>query len=143
MIPTELIPLTIVHVVLALSSLGLLISTLLSLVPQAQQVLRVISLSLLISSIYLEGAHSNQDKWEKRVLEVKMQMEEVKAQSEKSNRQLAEQLEISKKNVHDVTQRNLDKIKDLAAQLDQQCKIQDEVINVMNNAAMNKTGDEK
>lgn len=148
MIPTELFPAIVVHGILIGSIVGFVLSSLLGFFPHPyastlQKVVRTLSLVALVFSIYLEGSLSNQEKWEKRVLEAEVRAAEMEAKSEKANRELVEQLSAEKIKTNQVVNTNLDKIKELAKQLDANCRIDQSVISVINNAAKNQTGESK
>lgn len=148
MIPSELFPAIVVHGILIGSIVGFVLSSLLGFFPHPyasalQKVVRTLSLVALVFSIYLEGSLSNQEKWEKRVLEAELKAAQIKAESETANRKLVEELSAEKIKTNKVVQDNLDKIKDLAQQIDTQCKIEQSVINVINDAAKNRVGETK
>lgn len=99
--------------------------------------LKFVAVLILTFGVFFEGAKLNQVEWELKVAEAEKQVLESNAKAEEATRKLAEELAKKDKEILVNKSYYKKKLKDLAGQLDKQCKIDQPVIDILNNAAAN------
>jgi translation elongation factor EF-Tu-like GTPase len=88
MLLLEFLPNWVFHVLLIVGVLGLLASVVLKFIPVIKTYdfpVKVISILLIMTGVWFDGAMSNQAAWEARVAEMQVKVAEAEAQSEKTN----------------------------------------------------------
>jgi len=109
MLLLEFLPNWVFHVLLIVGVLGLLSSVVLKFIPVIKTYdlpVKVISILLIMTGVWFEGAISNQAAWEARVAEMQVKVAEAEAQSEKTNvkiiTKVVKQLELVRERGQDV-----------------------------------------
>lgn len=128
------------HIIVLVSILGIIATFIFSFIPFISNYAKPIQLVLIVTlafGIFFEGALSNQKEWELKVAKAELEVAEAKAAAETANVKLAE--EIAKKDKQIVVNTAIYKkrLKDLSEKLNKQCVVDNEVIDVLNNAALN------
>jgi hypothetical protein len=139
----NLIPNFTIHFVLVASVLTLLATEFFSFIPFVGKYLmpiKIISIVLLVISVYLEGAIGSNDLWQDRVKEEQIKAAKAEAVSAEVNTKLVQMLVQKQQEIRDINNVNRKKLEGLSEQLDKQCTINSDVVNVLNDAAKNRKG---
>ncbi len=137
----NLIPNFAVHLVVVMSVLALLATQFFSFIPFIDKYLtpiKVASIVVLVFSVYLEGAISGNDMWQARVKDEQIRAAKAEAASAEANTKIAQLVLLNQQSIRDINNENRKKLEGLSAQLNKQCTINSDVINVLNNAAKNR-----
>jgi len=120
--------------------LGMIASFVLNFVPfvaQYRLIIQIVSCILLIFGVYNMGAMSNEEEWQSRVNEVQHKLDEAQKKSADLNTQLIEQQvenHMKQSQIDSLNKKYLDSIR---VKIDQNCKIDNSVIQLHNAAAKN------
>jgi hypothetical protein len=137
----NLIPNFAVHLVVVMSVLALLATQFFSFIPFIDKYLtpiKVASIVVLVFSVYLEGAIGSNDMWQARVKDEQIRAAKAEAASAEANTKIAQLVLLNQQSIRDINNENRKKLEGLSAQLNKQCTINSDVINVLNNAAKNR-----
>lgn len=132
------IPDWVFHLVVIGSLLGFLASIFLSYIPIIKSYatpIKLISVGLLIVSIWFEGCNYNNNSWLEKVKELE---EKVKISEEKSkltNTVIKQKVVKEIQVVHDVQVQVQQSIKEVATKIDADCKVDAEALEILNKAA--------
>lgn len=139
----SILPDIVFHLILIAGVLGLVASFILKFFPGVAQYklpVQIVSGILIVFGVYMEGGISNQAWWEQRVAEAEIRAKDAEVKSAEANTKLAEQLaknsSLTKENIALSRQR----LSQQATQLNQECKINQNVIDILNDAARNRKG---
>ncbi len=135
------LPAWIFHLTVLIGVGGVLASWVLSFVPVIilyRLPIQVLSIIILVFGVYAEGGLSNQQKWELRVSEVEKKVLVAEIKAEEATRKLVEVILNNEKNIKEITTSNLTQLRSISSKIDKQCKVDNEAINILNNAAKNK-----
>lgn len=147
MLLLEFLPNWVFHVLLIVGVLGLLSSIVLKFIPVIKTYdlpVKVISILLIMTGVWFEGAISNQAAWEARVAEMQVKVAEAEAQSEKTNvkiiTKVVKQLELVRERGQDVIKYvDREVVKDQEViKFVENCPIPQIVIDTHNAAALNQ-----
>jgi uncharacterized membrane protein YraQ (UPF0718 family) len=98
--------------------------------------LKIVSIVLLVSGVYFKGGYSVEMSWRNRVAELEAQV----AKSEKKSKEVNEKIvTVYKDKIKVVKETQIvvqEKIKTVEVEIDSQCKITDDTINILNEAAV-------
>jgi translation elongation factor EF-Tu-like GTPase len=147
MLLLEFLPNWVFHVLLIVGVLGLLASVVLKFIPVIKTYdfpVKVISILLIMTGVWFDGAMSNQAAWEARVAEMQVKVAEAEAQSEKTNvkiiTKVVKQLELVRERGQDVIKYvDREVVKDQEViKFVENCPIPQIVIDTHNAAALNQ-----
>jgi uncharacterized membrane protein YraQ (UPF0718 family) len=100
-----------------------------------RMILQIVSIILLIAGVYFKGGYSVEQKWRERVAELEAKVAVAEQQSKDANAKI-ETVYVDKVRVVKETQVVIqEKIRDVQVNIDSQCKITPEVVDVHNQAA--------
>lgn len=142
----SLIPNFTVHLVVVLSILALVATQFFSFIPFIDKYLmpiKVISIITLVFSVYLEGAIGSNDMWQAKVKEEQLKAARAEASAAEANTKITQLVLLNQQSIRDINNENRKKLQQLSAQLDKQCTINSDVINVLNDAAKNRKENKK
>ena len=128
------------HAIVLISIFGIIATFIFSFIPFINNYAKPIQLVLIAAlafGVYFEGAISNQKEWRIKLAEAELAIAEVKAEAESANVKLAEEIAKKDKQIVINTAIYKKKLKDLSEKLNKQCVIDNEVIDVLNSAALN------
>ena len=137
----NLIPNFIVHLGVVLSILALIGTYFFSFIPFINKYLipvKIIAIVVLVFSVYLEGSISSNDLWQEQVKEEQIKAAKAEAASAEANTKIAQLVLLNQQSIRDINNTNRKKLEGLSAQLNNQCTINSDIINVLNNAAKNR-----
>ena len=137
----SIIPDFVIHLLVLVGVLGMIASFFFEFIPFVSQYklpIKIISIIVLVFGVYFEGGIANDQRWQLKVSEAQQQVLKAEAQAEEANRKLVESLLKRDQDIKYITQSNVKKLKELSSQLDQQCKVSPQVVDVLNNAAKNR-----
>lgn len=143
----SLLPDTLIHAVLLLGILGVIISLALNVLPfvaKYRAAIQVIASILILIGAWLEGGRAMQIEYDIKEMEMKVKIAELEkqiAESEKKAIEATNQIEYvyrdKVKVVKDVQVVIQEKIRDVAVNIDSQCKLSSDVIDILNTSAKN------
>lgn len=132
------LPEIVFHIITLIGFLGLIASFILGFIPFINQYklpLQVLSILLLVFGVWFEGGMSNEASWQSRVKELEVKIAESEKKSAETNTQIetvyVDRVQVVKE-VQYVTQKT---IKVNASKFDKTCKIDPEVITILNASA--------
>lgn len=133
----QFIPDFVFHLMLLISIAGLAASIFLKFIPFVAQYLfpiQVISSILLVFSIFMEGAISNNHTWEARVAELKAQVVKAEAESADANAKLKEALSAADAKITEAQAVTKKSIEQNAANINKECRVNDISLQLYNQA---------
>jgi uncharacterized protein (UPF0254 family) len=137
----NLIPNFTIHLLVVVSVLALVATQFFSFIPFIDKYLmpiKVVSIVVLVFSVYLEGAIGSNDMWQAKVKDEQVRAAKAEAASAEANTKIAQLVLLNQQSIRDINNANRKKLEGLSAQLNNQCTINSDVINVLNNAAKNR-----
>ena len=135
----NLLPDWIFHLIVLAGVLGLLASFFFAFIPFISKYtlpIKIVSLILLVIGIWFEGGISNNNAWLERVHALEKKIAEAEIKSAQENTKLVSQIAEKNKEIASVQASLKNKIKQFASIMDAECKIPEEAISVLNEAAM-------
>jgi len=137
----NILPDWIFYFILCLGILGVIASIVLTFVPFIQKyriLIQVVSILLLVMGVWYAGAISNNNAWEQKVAELELKIAQSEKVSAELNLLLIESLVENQKQTTEMNIINKKYLESIRIKVDQQCKIESEVINLHNSAAKNQ-----
>jgi len=137
----NLIPNFTIHLLVVVSILALVATQFFSFIPFIDKYLmpiKVVSIVVLVFSVYLEGAIGSNDMWQAKVKDEQVRAAKAEAASAEANTKIAQLVLLNQQSIRDINNENRKKLQQLSTQLNNQCTINSDVINVLNNAAKNR-----
>jgi len=134
------LPFWFFHLVTLAGAIGLIIGFALGMIPVINKYklpIQIISIVLLVSGIYMEGAISNEEKWQALVREMEAKVALAEEQSKNANSKIEYKFIDKIKKVKETQVIVQEKVKEVAAKIDAECKITPEAISILNAAARN------
>lgn len=135
----NLLPDWIFHLIVLTGILGLLAATFFSFIPFISKYtipVKVASIVLLVIGVWFEGGLSNNQAWMDKVHALEKQIAEAEVKSAQANTQLVTKIAEHKREIASVQATIKNKIKELASSMDSECKIPEDAIKILNEAAM-------
>lgn len=99
--------------------------------------LQIISIVVLVFGVYLWGGIANQEMWEARVNEMKKKVAIAEQKAKETNAKIEYKYVDRVKVIQDVQVRVQERLKEVATQIDNECKVNPEVVLLLNSAAKN------
>jgi len=132
------LPFWFFHLITLVGMLGLLAGFVLGMIPLINKYklpIQVLSLLLLVAGIYMEGAISNEEKWQALVKEMEAKVALAEEKSKNANSKIEYKF-LDKVKVVEKTQVVIqEKIKEVEKVIDAKCEIDPSVISILNEAA--------
>ena len=129
----------IFHLVVIIGLLGLLGSFFFGFIPffgKYTVPIKIVSILLLVVGGWFEGGISNNNAWLEKVHALEKKVAEAEIKSAQANGKLTSAIAEKNKAIAEKQSAIKDKIKHLASILDTECKIPEQAISVLNEAAM-------
>ena len=139
----QFLPDWVFHLILLIGLLGLGASFVLKFIPFVAQYkvpIQVAASILIVLGVYMEGAISNQAWWKARVAEAEARVKDSEVKAAEANTKLAEQMSKNSSLVKENTALSRQRLTQQSTQLNQECKISQSVIDILNDAAKNRKG---
>jgi hypothetical protein len=137
----QLVPDWIFHLILITGVVGLGASFVLGksvVVIKYRIIIQVVSGILIVFGVYVQGALSNQDWWEDKVAQAELRIKEAEAKTAEANAKI-EYVVVEKVKVVETVDRKLQqRIQELTAELDSNCRISPEINAIHNRAARSR-----
>lgn len=137
LLPTSFVGL-IIHLITLAGLAGLLAAFFMNVIPfigLQRNVLKYVSLVLLVVGIFYEGVLYNQEIWEERVNKLEQQVELAEQFSKQKNVEIRTVYVDKIKTVKETQYIIQEKIKEVEKVIDAQCKVAPEAISILNEAA--------
>lgn len=100
-----------------------------------RMIIQIVSIVLLVAGVYFKGGQAAEIQWRERVRELEAKVAVAEQQSKEANIALEEKTKDKIKIVKDTQVVIQEKIKTVQVQIDSQCKITAETLDVLNEAA--------
>ena len=127
------------HLVVIAGLLGLLASTFFGFIPFISKYtipVKVASIVLLVVGVWFEGGISNNNAWLEKVHALEKKVAEAEVKSAQANTALTTTIAQKNKEIASVQASLKSKIKQFTSIMDSECKVPEQAINVLNEAAM-------
>ena len=131
------LPVIFVHLIVIASAIGLAISFVLPSFVSYNIPLRYASIAVLAIGLYFEGAHSVVTEYEARSKEWNQKVAEAENKSSQVNTEIKYVYRDKVQVVKDVQVVIQEKIRDVAVNIDSQCKVTYDTIQILNDSAQN------
>lgn len=131
----------IFHLILLVGILGIVASFVLKFVPFVDQYrvpIQVAAIILTIVGVWYEGGIAKDREYRERIAALELKVSRAETAAAEANTRLVELLAQKDQEIKDVTVANQKKLRDLAAQLNKTCTVNQDVVNILNNAARNR-----
>ena len=135
----NLLPDWIFHLIVLAGILGLLGSFFFGFIPFVSKYtlpIKVGSIVLLVIGIWFEGGISNNNAWLEKVHALEKKVAEAEAKSAQANTALTSKIAEKNKEIATIQATLKNKIKQFASIMDSECKVPEQAISVLNEAAM-------
>lgn len=100
-----------------------------------RMIIQVVSIILLVAGVYFKGGQAAEIQWRERVRELEAKVAVAEQQSKEANEQLNDKVKERIKVVKETQVVVQEKIKTVQVQIDSQCKITAETLDILNDAA--------
>ena len=141
------LPFWFFHLITLVAVVGLLAGFVLGMIPVINKYklpIQAVSILLLAFGLYMEGAISNEEKWQALVREMEAKVQLAEEKSKNANSKIEYKFVDKVKVVKDVQVVVQEKIKEVATVIDSKCELTPEAISLINAAAKNvKPGEKK
>ena len=142
------LPFWFFHLITLLAVIGLLVGFVLGMIPIINKYklpIQAVSILLLAFGLYMEGAISNEEKWQALVKEMEAKVALAEEKSKNANSKIEYKFVDKVKVVKDVQVVVQEKIKEISKVIDSKCELTPEAVSLINAAAKNKApvGEEK
>ena len=141
------LPFWFFHLITLLAVIGLLVGFVLGMIPVINKYklpIQAVSILLLAFGLYMEGAISNEEKWQALVKEMEAKVALAEEKSKNANSKIEYKFVDKVKVVKDVQVVVQEKIKEVATVIDSKCELTPEAVSLINAAAKNiKPGEKK
>ena len=140
------LPFWFFHLVTLVGIIGLVVGFALGMIPFISRYklpIQLISILLLVAGIYMEGAISNEEKWQALVKEMEAKVALAEEQAKNANGKIEYKFIDKVKKVKETQVVIQEKIRDVATVIDNGCIVAPEAIELLNAAAKNFKPGEK
>lgn len=135
------LPDVVFHLMLLVGLLALVASFVLGFIPfvgQYKLPIQVAGIILTVVAVWYQGGIAKDAEYRARIAEMELRISRSETQAAETNTRLAEQILKENARIKDLTATNKKRLQELSGQLNQQCKINQSVIDVLNDAARNR-----
>ena len=105
--------------------------------------IQIVSIVLLVAGVYLKGGYGVEMAWRERVANLEAKIKVAEEQSSTANDQIRTVVKEKIKVVKEVQVVVQERIKEVEKQIDAECKVDPEAINIINDAAKNQVRSKK
>jgi len=140
------LPFWVFHLITLVGVIGLVVGFALGFIPFISKYklpIQIFSILLLVAGIYMEGAISNEEKWQALVKEMEAKVALAEEKSKNANSKIEYKFVDKVKVVKEVQIVVQEKIKEVSKVIDAKCELTPEAISLINAAARNKTPGEQ
>lgn len=134
------------HLMLLIGILAIGASFVLSFIPFVSQYklpIQVAGIILTVVAVWYEGGIAKDAEYRARIAAMELKISRAETAAAEANTRLAEQILKENARIKDLTETNKKRLKELADQLNRQCSVNQDVINVLNDAARNRKDGKK
>ena len=138
------IPDSVFHSMILVGTIGILASFFMNLVPSIvpfvssnKTLIQIVSIALLLIGTWFEGFNSNNKIWEAKVKELQEQVVIAEKKSTETNTKIEYVYVDRIKIVKDTQTQTTNNIRKDATEIDKQCTVIDEAVNILNSSAIN------
>lgn len=134
------------HILLGVSILTFLVSTLFSNIPFMggyTKLVQIISIVILVFCVWMEGGIAKDREYKEKIEALQQQIAKAKVESDSLNNKLFEEMLKHQQEVKSINDTNKLRLKDQSNLLNSQCKVNQDVINILNDSARNRNGSKK
>jgi len=134
------------HILLGASILVFLVSTLFSNVPFLggyTKLVQIISIVCLVFSVWMEGGIAKDNEYKEKIKALQQQIDKAKVESDALNNKLFEEMLKYQREIKSISDTNRIRLKDKSDTLNSECKVNQDVINILNDSARNRNGTKK
>lgn len=100
-----------------------------------RMIIQIVSIVLLVAGVYFKGGQAAEIQWRERVRELEAKVAVAEQQSKEANEKLSEKVKDKVKIVKETQIVVQEKIKTVQVQIDSQCKITAQSVDILNEAA--------
>ena len=141
------LPFWFFHLITLVGVIGLFVGFVLGMIPIISKYklpIQILSIAFLVVGIYMEGAMSNEEKWQALVKEMEAKVALADEKSKNATGKIEYKFVDKVKVVKDVQVVVQEKIKEVATVIDSKCELTPEAVSLINAAAKNiKPGEKK
>jgi hypothetical protein len=135
------LPDIVFHLMLLVGVLAIGASFVLTFVPFVSQYrlpIQVAGIMLTVVAVWYEGGIAKDAEYRTRIAAMELKISRAETAAAEANTRLAEQILKEQARIRDLTETNKKRLQELSGQLNQQCTVNQSVIDVLNNAAKNR-----
>ena len=135
------LPDVVFHLMLLIGLAAIGASFVLSFIPFVSQYklpIQVAGIILTVVAVWYEGGIAKDAEYRARIAAMELKISRAETAAAEANTRLAEQILKENARIKDLTETNKKRLKELADQLNRQCSVNQDVINVLNDAARNR-----
>jgi len=140
------LPDAVFHILLGASILVFVASTLFNNIPfmggQAK-LIQIISIVCLVFSVWMEGGIAKDNEYKEKIKALQQQIDKAKVESDALNNKLFAEMLKHQQEVKSISDTNRNRLKDKSGTLNSECKVNQDVINILNDSARNRNGGSK
>ena len=140
------LPDVVFHLMLIIGLLAIGASFVLSFIPFVSQYklpIQVAGIILTVVAVWYEGGIAKDAEYRARIAAMELKISRAETAAAEANTRLAEQILRENARIKDLTETNKKRLKELADQLNRQCSVNQDVINVLNDAARTRKDGKK
>jgi hypothetical protein len=137
------LPDIIFHVMLLVGILAIVASYVLSSSPflwQYKFPIQLAGIVLVVVAVWYEGGIAKDKEYKKQIAELELKVSRSEVESAAANTKLAEEVLQHQQAIQQITAANKQRLNNQAADLNKSCKVNDNVINILNDAAKARGG---
>lgn len=134
------------HIVLGASILIFLVSTLFNNVPFLggyTKLIQIISIVCLVFAVWMEGGIAKDNEYKEKIKELQQKISKAEVDSEALNNKLYEAMLKHEQEIKDINDANRSRLKSKSSTLNLECKVNQDVIDILNDSARNRNGSKK
>ena len=140
------LPDIVFHIILGASILIFLVSTLFSNVPFLggyTKLIQIISIVCLVFAVWMEGGIAKDNEYKEKIKELQQKISKAEVDSEALNNKLYEAMLKHEQEIKDINDANRSRLKSKSSTLNLECKVNQDVIDILNDSARNRNGSKK
>ena len=140
------LPDIVFHIILGASILIFLVSTLFSNVPFLGgyiKLIQIISIVCLVFAVWMEGGIAKDNEYKEKIKELQQKISKAEVDSEALNNKLYEAMLKHEQEIKDINDANRSRLKSKSSTLNLECKVNQDVIDILNDSARNRNGSKK
>ena len=130
-----------IHLLLAAGVVGVVAGFLLGFIPFVSTYklpIQIISIIVLVYSVYMEGGIAQQEKYNKEIADLKVKIAEAEAKSQIANIEIVERLKVETQVIHEKGETIVKYIQKKVVEYDNTCDLPELITTIHNAAALNQ-----